>query len=143
MSWSFDDSLSTDRDKVRLKCGLTDTDDQLLSNETIDALLVIRPDITLCSIDCVRAVLAKLARDIDRSAVGMSASRSQKITHYEGVLRNLVKESGGEARMKVGGISKDAADTLRDDTDFIKPSFSVGMNDRISPTGGNNGDWDV
>tara|TARA_R110000824_G_scaffold159878_1_gene334458 strand:+ start:2193 stop:2627 length:435 start_codon:yes stop_codon:yes gene_type:complete len=141
MTWSFSDSIATDKDKVRLKIGDTDTDDQLLSNETIDALLVIRADVTLCAIDCVRAILAKLARDIDRSAVGMSGQRSQKITHYEGVLRNLVKESGGEVRMKVGGISQDAADTLRDDSDFIKPSFSVGMDDFNGTGGGSDNGW--
>ena len=142
MAWSFSDSLTTDRDKVRLKIGDTDTDDQLLSNETIDALLAIRDDVTLCAIDCVRAILAKLARDIDRSAVGMSGQRSQKITHYEGVLRNLVKESGGEVRMKVGGISKDEASTLRDNSDYIKPSFSVGMDDYTNPHGGDDNGWD-
>ena len=141
MAWTFSDSLTTDRDKVRLKIGDTDTDDQLLSDETIDALLVIRADVILCSIDAVRAILSKLARDIDRSAAGMSGSRSQKTQHYKDVLMNLVKESGGETRMKVGGISKGAADTLRDDTDFIKPSFSVDMHDRSNPTGGTDGEW--
>ena len=141
MTWSFSDSLATDRDKVRLKIGDTDTDDQLLSNETIDALLDIRADVILCSIDACRAILAKLARDIDRSAAGMSGSRSQKTQHYKDILANLVKESGGETRVKVGGISKDDNDTLNDDSDFEKPTFTVGMNDRVNSSGGSNGDW--
>ena len=141
MSWTFSESLAADRDIVRLKIGDTDTDDQLLSNETLDALLAIRADVILCSIDACRAILAKLARDIDRSAAGMSGSRAQKTQHYKDVLANLIKESGGETRVKVGGISKDASDTLNDDSDFEKPTFTIGMNDRVNKSGGSNGDW--
>ena len=47
MTWSYNENLSTDRDKVRFRIGDTDTDDQLLSNETIDAILVIRNDVVL------------------------------------------------------------------------------------------------
>ena len=141
MSWTFSESLAADRDIVRLKIGDTDTDDQLLSNETLDALLAIRADVILCSIDACRAILAKLARDIDRSAAGMSGSRSQKTQHYKDVLANLIKESGGETRVKVGGISKDSIDALNDDSDFEKPSFTIGMNDRVNKSGGSNGDW--
>lgn len=141
MTWTFSDSIASDKDKVRLKIGDTDTDDQLLSDETIDALLAIRADVVLCSIDACRAILAKLARDIDRSAAGMSGSRSQKTQHYKDVLSSLIKESSGETRVKVGGISKDAKDTLNDDSDFEKPTFTVGMSDRSNSSGGSNGDW--
>jgi len=141
MTWTFSDSLSTDRDKVRLKIGDTDTQDQLLSDETIDALLAVRDDVVLCSIDACRAILAKLAREIDRSAAGMSGSRSQKTNHYKDILANLTKESGGETRVKVGGISKGDNDTIRDDSDFEPLAFSIGMNDRNNSDGGSNGDW--
>jgi len=141
MTWTFSDSIASDKDKVRLKIGDTDTDDQLLSDETIDALLAIRADVVLCAIDACRAILAKLARDIDRSAAGMSGSRSQKTQHYKDVLSSLIKESGGETRIKVGGISKSENNTLRDDSDFEKPTFTVGRDDRENSGGGSNGDW--
>jgi len=141
MTWTFSDSIATDKDKVRLKIGDTDTNDQLLSDETIEALLAIRDDVVLCAIDACRAILAKLAREIDRSAAGMSGSRSQKTQHYKDILANLTKESGGETRVKVGGISKSDNDTLRDDSDFEEPAFSVGMNDRTNSSGGSNGGW--
>jgi hypothetical protein len=141
MTWTFSDSIATDKDIVRLKVGDTDTNDQLLSDETIDALLAIRPDVVLCAIDACRAILAKLARDIDRSAAGMSGSRSQKTQHYKDILSSLVKESGGETRVKVGGISKSENDTLRDNSDFEEPTFAIGMNDRVNSSGGSNGDW--
>ena len=41
MSWSYNESLTTDRDKIRLRIGDVDTYEQLLSNETIDALLTV------------------------------------------------------------------------------------------------------
>ena len=141
MTWTFSDSLTTDRDKVRLKIGDTDTQDQLLSDETLDALLAVRNDVVLCAIDACRAILSKLARDIDRSAAGMSGSRSQKTTHYKDVLATLVKESSGETRMKVGGVSRSENETILDNSDFEKPSFTIGINDRKPRKGGSNGDW--
>ncbi len=38
MSFSFDENLSTDLDKVRLRIGDTDSEEVLLSNETITAM---------------------------------------------------------------------------------------------------------
>jgi len=54
MTWSYDDSLPTDRDKVRFRIGDTDSEEELLSNETLDALLVIRDDVVLASIDAYK-----------------------------------------------------------------------------------------
>lgn len=141
MSWSFDDSLSTDRDRIRLRIGDTDTNDQLLSNETVDALLLTRTSVILAAIDCVQAIIAKLAREIDRSNIGMSGSRSQKTTHFHSVLRELQKEAQMDTGMKVGGISRDDRNTIEDDSDFIKPSFTVGITDRTGRPRGED-EWD-
>ena len=62
MSWSYSDSLSSDRDKLRFKIGDVDTNDQLLSNELLDALLTTRGDPTLAAINAVEGILAKFAR---------------------------------------------------------------------------------
>jgi hypothetical protein len=73
VSWSYSDSLTTNKDKVRLKIGDTDTNDQLLSNETIEALLTEHNnDLDLTAISCVRAIIAQFNRTIDRNAAGMT-----------------------------------------------------------------------
>ena len=118
MTWSYNENLSTDRDKVRFRIGDTDTDDQLLSNETIDALLVIRNDVVLASIDSVQAILAKFAREIDRQALGLGGPRSQKTTHYENLLKILRAEADkGATGVFYGGATiADKEDALADTT---------------------------
>lgn len=126
MTWSYNENLSTDRDKVRFRIGDTDTDDQLLSNETIDALLVIRNDVVLASIDSVQAILAKFAREIDRQALGLGGPRSQKTTHYENLLKILRAEADkGATGVFYGGATIAEKDDALADTTKPRPPFRL------------------
>jgi len=131
MSWSFDDSLTTDRDKVRLKIGDTDTNDQILSNETIDALLTEHSDdVMLTTISSVRAIIGKYARQMNRGAVGMSADMSIFVTHYQDLLSDLIKQNRGNsgARYK-SAFNISRKDTIESNSDYITPFANVGMDD--------------
>ena len=126
MTWSYNENLSTDRDKVRFRIGDTDTDDQLLSNETIDALLVIRNDVVLASIDSVQAILAKFAREIDRQALGLGGPRSQKTTHYENLLKILRAEADkGATGVFYGGATIAEKEDAIADTTKPRPPFRL------------------
>ena len=126
MTWSYNENLTTDRDKVRFRIGDTDTDDQLLSNETIDALLVIRNDVVLASIDSVQAILAKFAREIDRQALGLGGPRSQKTTHYENLLKILRAEADkGATGVFYGGATIAEKDDALADTTKPRPPFRL------------------
>ncbi len=126
MTWSYNENLSTDRDKVRFRIGDTDTDDQLLSNETIDALLVIRNDVVLASIDSVQAILAKFAREIDRQALGLGGPRSQKTTHYENLLKILRAEADkGATGVFYGGATIAEKEDALADTTKPRPPFRL------------------
>tara|TARA_R100001440_G_scaffold2471_2_gene7051 strand:- start:2087 stop:2491 length:405 start_codon:yes stop_codon:yes gene_type:complete len=126
MTWSYNENLSTDRDKVRFRIGDTDTDDQLLSNETIDALLVIRNDVVLASIDSVQAILAQFAREIDRQALGLGGPRSQKTTHYENLLKILRAEADkGATGVFYGGATIAEKDDALADTTKPRPPFRL------------------
>jgi len=129
MSWSYDESLTSNRDKVRLKIGDVDTNDQLLSNETLDALLTEwGSDVMLTSIAAVRAIIAAFSRTLARSAAGMSADRTIFFTHYQELLADLLKQNRGNsgARYK-GSYSYDRQETIEDDSDFIQPAFKSGQ----------------
>ena len=126
MTWSYNENLNTDRDKVRFRIGDTDTDDQLLSNETIDALLVIRNDVVLASIDSVQAILAKFAREIDRQALGLGGPRSQKTTHYENLLKILRAEADkGATGVFYGGATIAEKEDALADTTKPRPPFRL------------------
>ena len=126
MTWSYDDSLPTDRDKVRFRIGDTDSEEELLSNETLDALLVIRNDVVLASIDAVQAILAKFAREIDRQALGLGGPRSQKTTHYENLLKVLRAEADkGSTGVFYGGATIAAKQAALADTTKPRPPFRI------------------
>lgn len=143
MTFSFDINLTADRDKIRLRVGDTDSRDVLLDDETIDAILTIRNgDVTTASLDSVRAILGVLSRDIDRNNLGMSANRSQKMTHYEGVLAELVKEARVMGGIFVGGVSRSEKRKLEADSDFEQPELYLGVHDNpsaLSRSGRNRG----
>lgn len=126
MSWSYSDSLSTDRDRLRFKIGDVDTNDQLLSNETLDALLATRADPTLASIDAVEGILAKFAREIDRGSLGLGGSRSQKTQFYRDLLKELRAEAArGDTGAFFGGASVSAKETIREDEDIPLTPFRL------------------
>ncbi len=130
MSWSYSDSLSTDRDRLRFKIGDVDTNDQLLSNELLDALLTTRGDPTLAAIDAVEGILAKFARDIDRGALGLGGSRSQKTQFYRDLLKELRAEAArGDTSAFFGGGSISAKETIEDDSDNPLTPFRTGQFD--------------
>ena len=126
MSWSYRDSLGTDRDKTRFRIGDTDTNEQLLSNELLDALLVSRGSPTLAAIDAVEGILAKFARDIDRSALGMGGVRSQKTQFYRDLLKELRAEAArGDTSIFFGGGSIAEKDSNLDDSDAPVTPFRI------------------
>jgi len=131
MAWSFDESLSTNRDKVRLKIGDTNTNDQILANETIDALLTEHgSDVMLTTISCVRAIIAKFSRELSRGAIGMSADMTVFVAHYQDLLSDLIKQNRGNsgARYK-SAFSDSRKETIESDDDYIQPFAAVGRDD--------------
>ena len=131
MAWSFNESLTTDRDKVRLRIGDTDTNDQILSNETIDALLTEHSsDVMLATISCVRAIIAKYARNMTRGAIGMTADMSVFVAHYQELLSDLIKQNRGNSGVRYASAFSDSRkEAIESDSNFIQPFASVGMTD--------------
>lgn len=128
MTFTFDEDLTSARDEVRLKIGDTSSGAVLLSDETLDALLTAFGDnVVETSIAAVNAILAKIARDADKSALGITSNLSQKTAHYQQLLRQLQAESGGCAQVYFGGSSEAEIESLEADTDFVHPVFKRGQ----------------
>lgn len=130
MSFTYSDTdLSTDLAKVRKRIGDVDSGSALLTDEEIEDTLEEYPSVALAAIKCVQTILGRLARRTDRSAVGLSSSRSQAFQHYKDLLAELQSEASAEATPRLKGTSDAEAISLENDSDFRAHSFSVGMDD--------------
>ena len=145
MTFTFDPGLPSTRDEVRAKIGDTDSGDVLLQDETLDALLVTNSSVTETAIAAVKAILAKFARDSDKTTLGITSNLSQKSAQYRGILRDLEMEVLNCAQVDFGGASRAEIENIEADSDFIRPRFRVGQHDNPgtrSPRRGRRGDFD-
>lgn len=141
MTWTYSGNpASSNRDNVRHKIGDTDTDDQLLQNEEIDKEIADYGDLDLAAAAACDRIVSRFARKIDRSGLGMSASRSQLVQHYTDLARRLRLEAGKRSEIFVGGLSKDEKDNLLSDEDRVQPSFRIGQDDIKDPLDTRQGD---
>lgn len=132
MTWTYDSTdLSTDLAKVRLDIGDTNTNDQGLTDEEINRFLD-SYSLAGATLRSAQALYAKWVRDVDRSNLGMSAQRSQKLQHLMDIIKELQKRTGRRAAPFLGGVSQDNKDTLNSSEDFIQPAFQRGAWDKTS-----------
>lgn len=132
MTFSYSASEATGLDQVRGLIGDTDSAAYYLENETITAILTANSDaVGPSSVECVRRILAKLAKDVDRSHPdGISTSRTQRSQQYRDLLRELeglYGKGGGEVTIFVGGSSKAENEAFETNPDFVQPLFRRGM----------------
>jgi len=121
-------SISTDLAKVRTLVGDTNSNDPLLTDEQINFFLAETADIYLAAANAVRrGILPQLARRIDRTGTGFSATRSQMSQHYRDLAADLESKAYLGLEVTFGGTSTSDADNLESDTDFIQPTFQSGQ----------------
>ena len=126
-TWDPTALATSELQQVRLTIGDRDSGKPLLTDEEINFRLDEYSDGVLpASIRCVQDILAKLARDVDRSNVGMSSTRSQQTTHYRDLLKELRAENSTLGEMYVGGISDSAEDAVNSSTDYRQVGITLG-----------------
>lgn len=141
MSWSYNVGLFSDKDKVRLTIGDTQSEDQLLSDEEILYFLTQQTTIAAASIAAARAIGAKYSRLSDISIESVSKSYSQKSKNYFALAAQLEaqsKQSSAMSGMSATGISVSAMEAVAANTDRPKSENYQGMFDNppIRPSGG-------
>ena len=143
MTWTYSGNpADSDRDKVRFLVFDTDTNDQLLSDEEIAWLLTEQTNVYLAAANAAEAIAAKFAKDITRSAVGLSANvgnRAQFYLELADKLRDQVGTTNKRAEVFAGGLTISGKDTLDSDSDAIQPGFKIGEFDWDGGSGGQ--DW--
>ena len=125
------DPTTTTRDDVRFRLGDTDTANEILTDTEIDALLTQFTSVPLAAAQGCLRIIAEFARDIDRSGLGMRATRSQKVQHYRDLYTSLLRESNKNVEISVGGLSISEKDSFGEDTDAVQPAFEVGQDDFV------------
>jgi len=128
MTFTWDETdLSTALAQVRMTIGDTVENKALLTDEQIAFRLTQHSQAVIpSSISCIQDILAQIARNVDRSNVGMSATRSQATTHYTDLLKTLRKESALVAEVDVGGISVSAEKAVNSDPDYKQVGMTIG-----------------
>lgn len=130
MTFTFSNtSITTDLAKVRHLIGDTDSTDPLLTDEQITFELVEDSNIYFAAANCCDRICAGLARKIDRNGTGFSATRSQKFQHYKDLSEILRSRAGLQCDAYWSNLSLDNADSIRQDSNYIQPSFGVGQDD--------------
>lgn len=141
MTFTFDASLGTSRDKVRLYIGDTVSAGHLVENETITALLVDQPNPVRVAITLARSLAAVYARKADK-AIGKTKVDQAKVAENFLMIAEALEAMGDvdgagmtAAVMAVGGISEDKReDLVYGDSDRIQPNFQITKDDILPAT---------
>lgn len=127
MTWTYDEALTTDRDKVRYLIGDTVAAEPYVSDEAIAwHLSEENNNLYRAAIGAVDGVLAVLARKVSKSISGFSLSADQKFAHYQQVRKLLQEKADSNMTILVyaGGITVLDQDTRREDETLLEPAFS-------------------
>lgn len=127
MSFSYDISLGTARDRIRSRLGDNDTQNVVLQDEEINAYLTLESDNEVrATRHAFRAALARLARQTDRVAIGIATSRSQRFEQMKELFALFEQESAAASGgIGVFGLTESDVTEVESDGDFILPFARV------------------
>jgi hypothetical protein len=146
VTWTYDATIlstattASDRMKVRLLIGDTDTSRQQLQDEEVDFILSVQTVVTYAAADCADLLAAKYAFQVNTENSLLRISAAARHKHYADLAKRLRANGPGEtpggegagsilATGYAGGISDTANQTLRDNDDNILPPVAVGQDD--------------
>lgn len=133
MTWTYNTSLATDRDRIRLLVGDINTSSQLYSDEEIAGLQSLYGSVLLTAAAVCDALAAKFSRSVSFSVEGLSISNSEKSDNYRklaAILRaRATSDPGAFGPAFVGGISTAAMDAVDANSDRTPSQVKVGIHD--------------
>jgi len=127
MAWTYNSTApnSSDRSWIRLRIGDNSSDNQLLQDEWIDALLESEGSKHEAAAVCADSLGAKFAQKADKAIGKLRISQGKVADSFFKLADRLrttaaLSESGAYA----GGISESDRETDLDDTDAVRPAFA-------------------
>ncbi|MCC6808699.1 MAG: hypothetical protein IT381_14840 [Deltaproteobacteria bacterium] len=136
MTWTYTNTLLTDRDKIRFEIQDTDTNDQLFSDEEIAARLTALGSVSATVLDLAKKLLMKFARLVDVTVGKVSESNSQRYQAYKDIVARLEAEGAAYALPSFGGVNVDANETLDEDETLVQPGAKRGDIDNVADGNG-------
>lgn len=133
MTWTYSDTLATDKDKVRFYTGDVFTADQQMSDEGIAALLVTFDGPIRTAAQVCRSLAARYSRRTDSAIDDVRKNASQRAKAYADraneldALAALGTSLSLVPRIYAGGISIADKELALGDTDRVPPFFTRDM----------------
>jgi hypothetical protein len=128
-TWSYDPSLSTAKDRIRLYVGDTIESLAFLYDEEIAGMLAITPDELLCAAELCESQAAQSAQLVDYSVGGASALRvnlSQRAQAFAARAKTLRQRAAlTHSTPFAGGLTRSGKQTQEQDTDRVRPAFTL------------------
>ena len=132
MTWSYASTGPTsDKDFIRLRLGLTDTTDQLVTDEEIAAAVTAMGNKWRSAAAIAEALAGKFARRVDSNMGKLGFKYSQRVKGYLDLAALLRREAAmkGGATVWSGATSKASKEGEVSDSDRVVPSFGKDMMD--------------
>lgn len=131
MTWTYSDSLSTDKDMVRFLIADTDTNRQLVSDEGIATMLTMYEDTFEAGASLCDGLAAQFARIPSMSIDGMTVKGIDRSDQYQKIAAKLRMQSAQSAGGALGvplvsGISIGVMDSVAQDKDRVPDKFEIG-----------------
>ena len=134
MSWTYDSSMPTPKDKVRFLIQDTVTTNQLLQDEEINFMLVDYPNYKMAAANCADVLSSKFSGMADERKIGnLTLKNSDRSKKYADLANRLRMQASKFILPYAGGISQSDKQTTEDDTDRVKPFAKRGAMDQKLP----------
>lgn len=118
LTWTYEDDLPTDKDKVRLLIGDTDTDDKLLTDAEVTYFITTHGTLSRAAAEACRAIAAMFARKTSRSVGSLQADFSAKHRQYLAMAESLDRNQQTEpVSPYLSGWKTSAKRTVYEDDD--------------------------
>lgn len=131
MTWTYDPTLATPKDCVRLLVGDVLQRAPLITDEAIGFFLQ-GAGLYWAAHDVAKAIQASFARLTDRSIGDISTEDSQRYEQYGKVAQYLAERAASsELRIYAGGLSRSEKFGIMMDFDRVRPFFTRLMNQPV------------
>lgn len=141
---------NSNKDEVRYLCGDTggseynERNEFFLSDSEIKFSIDEAGSTKQAALACAKRIKSKLAREADAEAGDGAVDFSQRMQHYEQIIKDLERETSlGNLKPFAGGIDKSDKESTEQDEDRVKPFFNREQFDSLralDPDGSRNGE---
>lgn len=132
MAFTFDASLSTQRDRLRLSIGDTDSSIPEFQDETLDALLSGKT-LYQAMVSCFDILIAKYSRYATEKVGPITVDYGLIIDNFIKLKKEAQKQVIYTAQPFAGGISSGDKAIEKSDSDVVQPVFTKSIHNNIDP----------